>query len=78
MQYDKRITGRIIGKLRIEQGMSQEVLSGLAGIGRSNLGKIENGVKSATINTLWKIAKALGLKLSNLISMVEKELIRKC
>ena len=74
MRYDKKVTGLIIGMLRTEQGMSQEVLSGLAGIGRSHLGKIENGVKNATVDTLWKIAEALGLRLSELISIIEERM----
>ncbi|MBR2055142.1 MAG: helix-turn-helix transcriptional regulator, partial [Clostridia bacterium] len=43
MQYDYVITGRLISKLRKERGLSQEVLSGLAGISRSHLAMIENG-----------------------------------
>ena len=43
MKYDYRITGQVIGRLRTERAMSQELLSGLAGIERSHLGKIENG-----------------------------------
>jgi len=73
MQYDKKRMGQIIGMLRTELDMSQEMLSGLAGIDRSHLGKIENGVKNPTVETLWKIAEALGIKLSELISMVEVE-----
>lgn len=72
MQYDKKRMGQIIGMLRTELDMSQETLSGLAGIDRSHLGKIENGVKNPTVETLWKIAEALGIKLSELISMVEE------
>lgn len=74
MQYDRKIMGQIIGTLRTESGMSQEVLSGLAGIGRSHLGKIENGVKNATVDTLWKIAVALDMKLSELISILEERM----
>lgn len=72
MKYDYRITGQVIGRLRTERGMSQELLSGLAGIERSHLGKIENGYKNASIDTLWKIAEALDLKLSEVIALVER------
>ena len=37
MKYNSRITGQIIGRLRTQRGMSQEVLSGLAGVARSHL-----------------------------------------
>ncbi len=71
MQYDKKITGQVIGRLRTERGMSQELLSGLAGIARSHLAMIENGRKNANAETLWKIAGALGMRLSELMRMVE-------
>ena len=74
MEYDARITGRIIGRLRTERGMTQEVLSGLAGVARSHLTMIENGSKNANTDTLWRIAGALGLRLSRLLQLVEEEL----
>ena len=74
MEYDARITGRTIGRLRTERGMTQEVLSGLAGVARSHLTMIENGSKNANTDTLWRIAGALGLRLSRLMQLVEKEM----
>ena len=73
MGYDSRTTGMIIGRIRIRRGMSQEVLSGLSGIARSHLAMIETGSKNANVDTLWRIAAALGLRLSELIQMVEEE-----
>lgn len=74
MLYDSKITGQIIGKLRTKRNMSQEVLSGLAGIARSHLAMIENGRKNANVDTLWRIAAALDMRLSNLIYLVEEEI----
>ena len=71
--YDSRVTGRIIRELRMKQGVSQEVLSGLAGVARTHLTMIENGEKNANVDTLWRIADALGMRLSELIRMVEEE-----
>ena len=70
-QYDCRVTGSVIRRLRLERGLTQEVLSGLAGIARSHLAMIEAGAKDAAVDTLWRIADALGLRLSELIRMVE-------
>ena len=64
MKYDHRITGQVIGRLRVRQGLSQEELAKKAGIARSHLAMIENGRKSASVETLWKIAEALEIKLS--------------
>lgn len=41
-------------------------LSGLTGIGKSTLNNIENGKVSPTIKQLESIAKALGVKISDL------------
>lgn len=73
MNYDCKITGQIIGVLRNRQGLSQEVLSGLAGVARSHLAMIESGKKNANIDTLWRISLALGMRLSDIILLVEDE-----
>lgn len=77
MDYNSRITGLIIGMLRTRRGMSQEVLSGLAGVARNHLAMIENGCKNANVDTLWRISSALGIRMSELIQMVEDEIARK-
>ncbi len=73
MPYNSHTTGRIIRNLRQQKGWSQEVLSGLAGIARSHLSEIENGQKVASVDTLWRIAEALGIRLSELIRQVEEQ-----
>lgn len=73
MDYDYRITGQVIGRLKIQRELSQEVLSKHAGIARSHLAMIETGRKNASVETLWRIAEALGLILSELLRMVEEE-----
>lgn len=52
MLYKSHIAGQVIGKLCTNRGMSQEVLSGLAGIARTHLTMIENGSKNAIAETL--------------------------
>lgn len=74
MQYDHKVTGQMIRKLRKKRRISQEVLSGLAGIERTHLTKIELGEKSANPETLWKITDALGIRLSELFRLVEEEI----
>ena len=73
MDYNSKITGQMIGILRSQRDMSQELLSGLAGVARSHLAMIENGSKNANVDTLWRISSALGFRLSELIRMVEDE-----
>ena len=77
MEYDYKVTGQIIGCIRVQRGMSQEVLSGLAGVARSHLAMIENGSKNANVETLWCIAAALDMRMSELMRMVEDEIARR-
>ena len=72
MPYNSKAFGIVISKLRTEKGMSQENLSAFAGIARSHLTMLENGRKTARLNTVFSIADALGVKPSELIRMVEE------
>ena len=72
MYYDAKAAGELIRKLRIERDMTQEVLSGLAGMARSHIAMIESGKKDLRVDTLWRIAAALGLRLSEFIRMLEE------
>ena len=76
MQYNHFITGRIIRELREQKGLTQEVLSGLAAVSRSHLAEIETGHTNANVETLWRISEALGMKMSNLIRLVEETIER--
>ena len=76
MQYDHYITGRIIRELREQQGLTQEVLSGLAAVSRSHLAEVETGHTNANIETLWTISEALGMRMSDLMRMVEQAIER--
>ena len=71
--FDYDLLGQTIKEHRREKGLSQEVLSGLAGIARSHLAMIENGAMHPSIETLCKIAQALDLQTSELIGLVESK-----
>lgn len=73
MQFDSCVVGQTIRRLRKEKKLSQDVLSGLAGIARTHLTMIENGSKQPNFETIWKIALALDLHPSELVSLIEKE-----
>ena len=74
MQFDGAAVGRVIRRIRRRRGLSQEVVSGLAGIARTHLTMIENGSKQANLETVWKIALALDMQPSELIRQVEEEI----
>lgn len=70
--FDKSAVGSTIKELRIKKKLSQEVLSGFAGIGRSHLAMIETGAKNANFETIWKIALALDLRPFELVKLIEE------
>lgn len=74
MQFDSDVVGQVIRKLRKEKKISQDVLSGFAGIARTHLSMIENGSKQPNFETIWKIAMALDLRPSELVSLIETEI----
>ena len=44
------LVGQVIQSYRLRKGMSQEVLSGLAGLDRTHYSKIERGLRSPTLD----------------------------
>ncbi|MBR3077332.1 MAG: helix-turn-helix transcriptional regulator [Oscillospiraceae bacterium] len=71
MQFNPFAVGQVIRQQRKQRHMSQELLSGLAGIARTHLTMIENGSKQPNLETLWRIAAALDLKPSILVEKIE-------
>ncbi|MBL7789853.1 MAG: helix-turn-helix transcriptional regulator [Chitinophagales bacterium] len=61
--------GQKIKRLRTEKGISQISFSEMIGIENSNLSRIESGRTNPTYTTLNKIATALEISLSDLVSV---------
>lgn len=74
MQFNHKAVGQVIRSIRTKKGLSQEVVSGLAGIARTHLSMIEGGTKQANLKTVWSIAQALNIRPSELIRMIEDEI----
>ena len=53
------IVGRVLVEYRERKGLTQDVLSGLAGLDRTHYSKLERGLRSPTLDTLFKIGQAL-------------------
>lgn len=71
---DSKIVGEVISEFRKKKGISQEVLSGLSDIGRTHLSMIERGERKPTLETLYKICIALDVKMSEVVSEIEKRI----
>lgn len=71
---DSKIVGEIIKQYREKKRLSQEVVSGLADIGRTHLSAIERGERKPTLETFFKISDALNVKPSTLIHQIEERI----
>ena len=68
-----RVVGTVIAGFRERKGVTQEVLSGLANIGRTHLSAIERGQRKPTLETLYRISQALGVNMASIVGEIEKE-----
>jgi len=68
---DAVCVGKAIAHFRQKKGVSQEVLSGLADIGRSHLSAIERGERKPTLETLYRLCCALDIRMSTVILYLE-------
>ena len=66
--------GKAVRATRLEQGVGQEKLAGLAGVARSHMGKIERGEHVPTLPLILKISMALKISAAELIAATESNL----
>lgn len=64
--------GCVVRQLRESRGWSQERLAGRAELNRSYMGEIERATAMPSLATAAKLAQALGLPLSQIISQCER------
>lgn len=65
------IVDRILAEYRERKGLTQDVLSGLAGLDRSHYSKLERGLRSPTLDTLFKIGQALDIPPHVIVKAIE-------
>lgn len=65
--------GDVLHKARIDAGLTQEQLSFEAELDRTYISHLENNKKSPTVDVLFRLAKALNVRASELLARVEKE-----
>lgn len=73
-QLDPILVGRVIARFRRSRGVSQEVLSGLADIGRTHLSAIERGERKPTLETLYRLSTALEITMTTIVAAIESEI----
>ena len=65
--------GAVIRQRRRTLGLSQEGLAERAGIHPTHVGLIERAERTPSVEIVWRIARALDIKLSALIRRVERQ-----
>lgn len=63
----RRIVGQKVRAYRKEAGLSQEALAEKASLSYKYLGEVERGYVNVSLDSLMRIAKALKLKLRDLV-----------
>jgi transcriptional regulator with XRE-family HTH domain len=64
--------GRVLREQRTAAGVSQEALALSADVDRTFVSQIERGIRQPTLTTLCKLARALDVQPSTLVSKMEK------
>jgi transcriptional regulator with XRE-family HTH domain len=59
-------------KARKSQGLSHQTLADMTGISRAGISFIESRKRSPSLQNCLKLAKALGLRLTDILARVEK------
>lgn len=72
MPTDPRVLlGRKIRKLRLAQRLSQEQLAERSGLHRNYIGGVERGERNLALLNILRVAKALGVRASNLLDQID-------
>lgn len=75
MPSNKQILQNVLAKrikdLRVKQGKSISLISNEVGLAKSLWSDTEKGIKDPQFSTMWRIAEALDIPLSQLIKDVE-------
>ncbi|MCV7220102.1 helix-turn-helix domain-containing protein [Mycolicibacterium elephantis] len=64
--------GLAIREARSSLGISQERLSELAGLDRTYVSGVERGTRNPTLDSMTRLASALGVRLSDLLKRAEE------
>ena len=66
-QQHRRLLGETVRVKRKNSGFSQETLAERAGLSTVFISRVERGVESPSLDSMVKIAKALGVRVRDLV-----------
>jgi transcriptional regulator with XRE-family HTH domain len=64
--------GQVLRTIRLEKGLTHEALAERAGLHPTFISLLERGGRLPSLNTVFLISKAMGIKSSELIERLEK------
>jgi transcriptional regulator with XRE-family HTH domain len=67
IQKHRRLLGEVVRTKRKEAGFSQEKLAEKADLSTVFISRIERGIESPSVDNLVKIARALGVRVRDLV-----------
>ncbi|MBA6383662.1 helix-turn-helix transcriptional regulator [Colwellia sp. BRX10-6] len=71
MQNYNELFGYAVKSVRKEKSLSQENLAELSGLSRAHVSRIERFLYNPKLDTLFKVSNGLGIKLSELVILME-------
>lgn len=69
---EPEIVARVLVEYREQKGLTQDILSGLAGLDRTHYSKLERGLRMPTLDTLFKIGQALDVPPHIIVKAIEE------
>ena len=70
----QNVFGRVVRQLRLKKGLTQEELGFESELRRTYISILELGQQQPTLTTIIKLSKALNIKPSKLIELLEREI----
>lgn len=71
--FNSEVISVVLKREREKRNITQEVLSGLAGLNRVHYSYIERNLRCPNIETLFRLSYALDIKPNELILLIEEE-----
>jgi transcriptional regulator with XRE-family HTH domain len=72
MDNYNELFGYAVKSIRKEKSLSQEKLAELSGLSRAHISRIERFLYNPKLDTLFKVSNGLGIKLSELVVIMEQ------
>jgi transcriptional regulator with XRE-family HTH domain len=68
--YHRRVVGEAIRSYRLKAGLTQEKLAEKSDLHHNFIGEVERGNMEASLTSLLKISKALGVRVRDLVANI--------